>query len=182
MLGFYETPAHIKAKARSLGLDLDSTSESNALDLLWLPPAENIVDEVIHGVVQKVREGGIKRVFIDGLVALRDSLMISDRMPYAINALSMQLAALNATALYTTEIPELRLEDPIMPSDELSAMVDNVVLLNTGRRDQAFRRYLSIIKLRDSSFDPRTHEFHIDGHGIVFGPDPRVGPPYGKVG
>jgi circadian clock protein KaiC len=62
----------------------------------------------------------------------------------------------------------------MMPSDELSAMVDNVLLLNTGRRDQAFRRYLSVIKLRDSDFDPRTHEFHISSSGIVFGPDPRV--------
>jgi circadian clock protein KaiC len=182
MLGFYETPAHIRSKARSLGLDLDSAIDSNALELLWLPPAENIVDEVIHGVVNKVREGKIRRVFVDGLVAMRDSLMISDRMPYAINALSMQLAALNATALYTTEIPEMRVADPVMPTDELSAMVDNVILLNTGRRDQAFRRYLSIIKLRDSSFDPRTHEFHIDGKGILFGPDPRVGPAYGKAG
>lgn len=182
MLGFYETPAHIRAKARSLGLDIDRAIDSNALELLWLPPAENIVDEVIHGIVNKVRAGKIKRVFIDGLVALRDSLMISDRMPYVINALSMQLAALNATVLYTTEIPEMRIDDPVMPTDELSAMVDNVMLLNTGRRDEAFRRYLSIIKLRDSSFDPRIHEFHIDDTGILFGPDPRVGPPYGTAG
>jgi circadian clock protein KaiC len=95
-------------------------------------------------------------------------------MPYVINALSMQLAALGATALYTSEIPELRLEETLMPSDELSAMVDNVLLLNTGRRDQAFRRYLSLIKLRDSDFDPRTHEFHITDSGIVFGPDPKI--------
>lgn len=176
LLGFYETPAHLRAKARSLGLDLDGPIESDALEVLWLPPAENIVDEVIHGVVNKVREGKIKRVFVDGLVALRDSLVIADRMPYAINALSMQLAALNATALYTSEIPELRLDDPVMPTDELSAMVDNLVLLNTARRDHAFRRYLSIIKLRDSAFDPRTHQFHIGDRGVVFGRDPQADP------
>ena len=174
MLGFYETPAHIRQKARSVGLDLDTPIDAETLDLQWLPPAENIVDEVVRDIVRRARARNVKRVFIDGLVAIRDSLVIRHRMPYVINALSMQLAAIGATVLYSSEIPELKLDETLMPSDELSAMVDNVVLLNTGRRDMAFRRYLSIIKLRDSDFDPRTHEFHIDSTGIAFGPDPRV--------
>ena len=174
MLGFYETPAHIRQKARSLGLDLDGPCDSGALELLWLPPAENLVDEVVAGIVRHARAKGAKRVFIDGLVAFRDSLVIRARLPYVVNALSMQLAEIGATVIYTSEIPELRLDETLMPSDELSAMVDNVLLVNTGRRALAFRRYLSIIKLRDSDFDPRTCEFHINGKGILFGPDPRV--------
>ncbi|MCX7512147.1 ATPase domain-containing protein [Frateuria hangzhouensis] len=175
MLGFYETPAHIREKARSLGLDLDTPIEAGALELSWLPPAENIVDEVVRDIVNRARARNVKRVFIDGLVAIRDSLVITSRMPYVINALSMQLGAIGATVVYTSEIPELELGHAMMPSDELSAMVDNVLLLNTGRRDHAFRRHLSVIKLRDSDFDPRTHEFHIGPAGIAFGPDPRVG-------
>lgn len=174
MLGFYETPAHLLQKARSVGLDLDTPIASGALDLAWLPPADNIVDELVHDIVQRARARKVKRVFVDGLVAIRDSLVIPHRMPYVVNALSMQLAAIGATALYTSEIPEMRLDETLMPSDELSAMVDNVLLLNTGRREQAFRRYLSVIKLRDSDFDPRTHEFHITDSGIVFGQDPKT--------
>jgi circadian clock protein KaiC len=177
MLGFYETPAHIRQKARSLGLHLDTLIEAGRLELLWLPPAENIVDEVIHDIVRRARARNAKRVFIDGLVAIRDSLVIAERMPYVINALSMRLAQIGATVLYTSEVPELRLDEALMPSDELSAMVDNLLLLNTGRRDHAFRRNLSIVKLRDSNFDPRTHEFHIDSTGVVFGPDPRAATP-----
>jgi circadian clock protein KaiC len=174
MLGFYETPAHLRQKARSIGLDLDTLIDAGTLDILWLPPAENIVDELVRDIVNRARARKVKRVFVDGLVAIRDSLVIADRMPYVINALSMQLGAIGATVVYTSEIPELQLEQAMMPSDELSAMVDNVLLLNTGRRAHAFRRYLSVIKLRDSDFDPRTHEFHISSSGIVFGPDPRV--------
>ena len=176
MLGFYETPAHIRQKARNLGLDLDTPFEAGTLDLLWLPPAENIVDEVVSDIVKRAKARNVKRVFIDGLVAIRDSLVIPHRMPYVVNALSMQLGAIGATVVYTSEIPELQIDQARMPSDELSAMVDNVLLLNTGRRDHAFRRYLSVIKLRDSDFDPRTCEFHIDSRGIAFGPDPRVAP------
>jgi circadian clock protein KaiC len=177
MLGFYENPSRLRQKARSIGVDLDTPLATGALELLWLPPAETIVDEVIQRVVQLARARNARRIFVDGLVAIRDSLVIRQRMPYVINALSMQLAAIGATVLYTSEIPELQLDQAMMPSEEMSAMVDNVVLLNTGRRDNAFRRFLSVIKLRDSDFDPRTHEFHINDNGIVFGPDPRVALP-----
>lgn len=174
MLGFYETPARLVQKARSIAIDLDTPIKQGALEIAWLPPAENIVDELVRDIVRRARARKVKRVFVDGLVAIRDSLVIRDRMAYVINALSMQLSAIGATVVYTSEIPEMRLDDTLMPSDELSAMVDNVLLLNTGRRAHAFRRYLSVIKLRDSDFDPRTHEFHVDGRGIAFGPDPRV--------
>ncbi|HET6806080.1 MAG TPA: ATPase domain-containing protein [Frateuria sp.] len=174
MLGFYETPAHIRQKARSVGLDLDTPLEDGTLELLWLPPAENIVDELVHDIVNRARARKVKRVLVDGLVAIRDSLVIADRMPYVINALSMQLKAIGASVVYTSEIPELQVDEARLPSDEISAMVDNVLLLNTGRRGHAFRRYLSVVKLRDSDFDPRTHEFHVDSRGIAFGPDPRV--------
>lgn len=174
MLGFYETPARLRLKARSIGLDLDRLIEEGALELLWFPPAENVADEVLQEVVRRVAASRARRVFVDGLVAIRDGLIESWRMPYVINALSLQLHELGATALYTSEIPELGLDAPVMPSDELSAMVDNVVLLNAGRRGDALRRYLSVVKLRDSDFDPRTHEFHVDDGGIRLGADPRI--------
>jgi circadian clock protein KaiC len=174
MFGFYETPAHLLQKARSIGLDLDTPLGDGTLEISWLPPAENIVDELVRDIVSRARARKAKRVFVDGLVAIRDSLVIPERMPYVINALSMQLGAIGASVVYTSEIPELQLDQAMMPSDELSAMVDNVLLLNTGRRGHAFRRYLSVIKLRDSDFDPRTHEFHVNARGIAFGPDPRV--------
>ncbi|MEI7037379.1 ATPase domain-containing protein [Fulvimonas yonginensis] len=175
MLGFYETPAHLRYRARSLGLDLERPFQTGALEQVWLPPSENLADEVIQDIVQRARAMGARRVFVDGMVAIRDSLVVADRLPYVINALSIQLEQLGATMLYTTEIPELRLDETLMPTDELSAMVENILLVNTGRRGVNLHRSLSVVKLRDSDFDPRTHEFHIGDRGLMLGPDPRVG-------
>jgi circadian clock protein KaiC len=174
MLGFFESAARIRAKARNIGIDLDALIESGALELRWLPPSENIVDEVTQELLRGVENGGVKRVLLDGLVPLRDNLAHPDRLPYLINALTLRLHALGATVLYTSEIRELSIGHTAMPSDELSAMVDNVVMLNLARHQDALHRYLTIIKTRDSDFDPRLHEFHITDRGIVFGPDPRV--------
>lgn len=171
MLGFYESPTRLRARARQLGFNLDRLADQNVLRLLWLPPSELIVDEVVHGVIRHAKAIGAKRVFIDGIVALRDSLVFRERLPYLINALSQQLCDSGATVMYTQESAELEI-DCAMPSDALSAMVDNVLVLNISRRHYVSQRYISVVKMRDRHFESRTQPFHIGEKGFVLGVDP----------
>ncbi|HEY9134132.1 MAG TPA: ATPase domain-containing protein [Dyella sp.] len=173
MFGFYETPARLRVRARGLGFDLDGMIDSGALELIWWPPAEILPDEVVHEIVHRARVIGARRVFVDGLAALRDGLNDRERLPYIVNALSHQLRDMGATVLYALEIRELGFEAS-MPSDELSAMIDNVLLLNLSRHDQAARRYLSIVKMRSGDFDPYTRQFHIGNRGFVLTVDERL--------
>ncbi|GAB2586528.1 hypothetical protein ISP15_11700 [Dyella jejuensis] len=173
LLSFYESPARLLARAGQLGFDLKHLVEQDVLRLLWLAPAELIVDEIAHDIVRQVKEIGAKRVFIDGIIALRDSLPHRSRLPYLINALSLQLRACGATVLYTQESTELEV-DTAMPSDELSAMVDNVLVLNVSRRHHATQRYISVVKMRDRNFDPHIHPFYIGKHGLALGSDIRI--------
>lgn len=173
MLSFYESPARLRARARQLGFDLDRLADQNVLRLLWLSPSELIVDEVAHGVVQHAKAIGAKRVFLDGVVALRDSLVFRERLPYLINALSLQLRECGATVMYTQESAELEI-DCTLPSDALSAMVDNVMVLNISRRHHTSQRYISVVKMRDRHFDPRTQPFYIGEQGLALGVDPKA--------
>ncbi|MFC5435154.1 RAD55 family ATPase [Rhodanobacter umsongensis] len=174
MLGFYETPARLRAKGRSIGLDMDGLIDSGALHLMWQPPSESIVDALGEELIVRAQRMGAKRVLVDGLVAIRDTLIIPQRLPAVINALSARLRDMGATTMYTSEIAQLDMADTVMPADQLSAMVSNVFVLNYRRPDGAFRRHLSIVKLRDSDFDPRSREFHVTARGIAFGPDLRL--------
>jgi circadian clock protein KaiC len=173
MFGFYESPARLRVRARGLGFDLDRMIDSGALELIWWPPAEIIPDEVVHEIVHRARVIGARRVFVDGLAALRDGLNDRERLPYIVHSLSHQLRDMGATVLYTLEIRELGFE-ATMPSDDLSAMIDNVLLLNLSRHDQAARRYLSIVKMRSGDFDPYTRQFHIGNRGFVLTVDERL--------
>jgi circadian clock protein KaiC len=168
MLSFYESPARLRARARQLGFDLDRLADQNVLRLLWLAPADLIVDQVAHGIVQHAKAIGARRVFVDGIVALRDSLVFRDRLPYLINALSQQLCECGATLIYTQESAELDI-DRAMPSDDLSAMVDNVIVLNISRRHHTSQRYISVVKVRDRHFVPRIQPFHIGEQGVLLG-------------
>lgn len=174
MLGFYETPARLERKAASIGLDIERALKSGAIEIIWCPPSENVVDEIVWSLVEKVRARGARRVFVDGIVALRDNLIARDRLPFVLNALNRQMAELGASTLYTSELREMHAPD-LLPSDEVSLIVENVVILSYLRRDDALRRTLSILKLRDSDFDPRSRQFHVGASGLVFGPDPQIG-------
>lgn len=173
LLSFYESPSRLRARARELSFDLDRLADQNVLRLLWLSPAELIVDEVVHGIVQHAKAIDAKRVFIDGIVALRDSLVHRERLPYLLNALSLQLRECGATVVYTQEYAEMEV-DRAMPNDELSAMVDNVMVLNISRRHHTHQRYISILKMRERHFDLRVQPFHIGEQGITLGLNPQA--------
>lgn len=181
MLSFGETPERLEAKAQSVGVDLRKLRETGALEVLWRPPSENLVDELAWDLVDRARAGKVRRVFVDGLVALRGNLIHRERLSYVLNALNAHLRSLGAAAIYTSEIREMHSPD-LMPTDEVSLMVDNVLLLTYLRREGALRRTFSIVKLRDGDFDPRAREFHLTRGGIVFGSDPQLGEPQTEAG
>lgn len=181
MLGFYETPDRLETKAQAVGFDLQKLCKAGALEIMWRPPSENLVDELAWELVERTRARNVKRVFVDGVVALRDNLIFAERLPYILNALNSYLRGVGASVLYTSEIRDMHSPD-FLPTDEVSVIVDNLLLLSYLRHERALRRTLSILKLRDSDFDPRAREFHIKKQGIVFGPDPALGDLVAEVG
>jgi circadian clock protein KaiC len=175
MLGFYENPVRLANKAASIGFDLEAAMESGAVELIWFPPSELVVDELAWGLLEKVKARGARRVFVDGIVALRDNLIVTERLPYVLNALNSKLAELGAAVVYTSEVRDMHAPE-FLPTDEVSLIVENVIILTYLRQEDVLRRRLSVLKLRESNFDPRAKEFHVGPTGIVFCPDPQLSP------
>lgn len=163
---FYESPRFLISKAASLGIDAERLVDEGALKILWRSPAENLVDEIIHEIIREVRSSGTKLLFLDGLHSLRTSLVFDERLPYVVNALNQFLKSYGVTSLYSLECRELY-RPTNLELGELSAIVNNVIFAHYAKDEELLRRNLSILKVRDSDFDPRTREFHITGSGIV---------------
>lgn len=177
IFGFYETPARIRTKARSIGIDIDSLMQSGAVEIIWQSPAENLSDELGHKLLGAVERRNVKRVLFDGIGALRHAFIFPERLPAYVNAINNTLRERNATILYTLELPTLFMPDRI-PTEELSSMVENVVLVHyvrpannsdLGRRSRLIDRELVVLKIRDSEFDAYPEIFHITDHGVHFG-------------
>jgi hypothetical protein len=138
---------------------------------MWYAPAENLADELCHQIVRKAAETGARLVCIDGLNGIQSGLIFEERLPLIVNALNRRLRSLGVTLLYTMEHRHLFLPDSI-GSDDMTMMMDNLLVLHYGAGEKGLYRKVAILKVRDSIFHSPSEEFHITHSGVQFGPPP----------
>lgn len=165
-LGFYETPERLMAKAAGVGLDVREHAAQGLLRFEWFAPLEIHIDQIAEVVQGIVREQGIQRIFVDGIEGFALGAMHAERVPTFVTALMIALREAGATTLLSEELP---LFTSTIDSTALSvsALVENVILLRFYELDAKLHRLISVIKLRESSFDPSIREFFITAEGIT---------------
>jgi circadian clock protein KaiC len=164
--GFYETPERLKLKARSLGLNFDPLLASGALEILWQPSTENLLDGLAHKLLAAVHRRGVKRLFLDGFGGFERSAIYPPRLVEFFTALTNELRAQNVTTLGTWELTDLFSRQILAPMPEISSMIDNLIALRFVDQQAQLRRLISIVKVRDSAFDPSFRQLAISSQGI----------------
>ena len=176
--GCYETPDKLKAKAASLGIDIDRKIDEGALTVVWQRPFETFPDEMAANLLTAVERVGAKRVVIDGIGAFRKVAFQPDGLEAFFAALTLRLRHLGATTLYTLETKELFLTDTLV-LDEVSAVAENALLLRFAESGRRLTRLLSVLKVRESDFDGAVLPFTIGPDGVAVPgaePEPPVPP------
>ncbi|MBA2405106.1 MAG: circadian clock protein KaiC [Bdellovibrionales bacterium] len=168
--GFYETPPRLIEKAASLGLDLKKYVDSGLIELQWQASVENIADALAERLLEGIRENRRKnekvRVFIDGMSGFRRSMAYPERFGSFMAALSNELRNIQATTLFSEEA-EFFSSNPEFPNRELGSVVDNVIFLRYFELRSRIHRLISILKMRDSSYESEIREFIITDKGLV---------------
>lgn len=167
LFGFYELPERLRLKARTLGLDWEGLEQRGAMEIVWQAQGENVLDELGHRLIDAVRRRKVRRLFVDGLGAFIVSVVHPERVSLYFSALSNELRALGVTTLYSLETQEIVGSPLLMPVNGVSSLVESLLALRFVETEGRLRRALSIIKLRDSGFDPTVQEFSITGRGLV---------------
>lgn len=165
-MGFYETPPRLFFKARKLGLALEAQARRGNLTVLWQPSTEQNVDELVERLLGEVIRLGASRVFIDGLDGLQRATFHIERVHHIFTALANELRARNVTTVYTYEVPKFIGPDLEAPITGVSALVENLVYLRFVEQEAKLERVLSILKIRDASYDATLRPFVIDERGI----------------
>jgi circadian clock protein KaiC len=92
--------------------------------------------------------------------------MHPERVPTFLTALTIALREAGVTTLLSEELP-LFTSAVDSKALSMSALVENIILLRFYELDAELHRLVSIIKLRESGFDPGIREFFITADGIV---------------
>ncbi len=164
--GFYETPTRTRIKARALGIDIQALEATGALHLDWQPTTEGLLDALGIRLLRLVDEKGIKRLLIDSLGGMARTAINSQRLTEFFSALMSELRARGVTVFATWEIRGLFGPEITSPAPDLSSIVDNILVLRFVEHESELKRLLSILKIRDSFYDPSLLELVINGHGL----------------
>ncbi|MGK9055405.1 AAA family ATPase [Neorhizobium petrolearium] len=164
--GFYETPARLLKKARALGVDLDTPLKSGALDVIWNPMTENLLDKLGHRLLDAVRSRGVKRLLIDGLGGFERAAIYPPRLVEFFAALTNEIRALGVTTIATWELRDLFGPTVTAPGPEISSLLDNLVMLRQVEISSRYKRTISVLKVRDKEFEPVIHELGFGSNGL----------------
>ena len=167
LFGFYETPPRIMAKAREVCRPLQPLLDSGAVEVLWLPPTDGLLDAYGDRLLEAVRRRGVRRLFIDGLGAFQNAANEPGRMSHYLTTLMNELRVQGVTTVYTLEVPDIIGPYIRTPIGDLSSLAENLVLLRYIELRSRLYRLISILKVRDGSFNPLLHEFALTEHGLA---------------
>jgi circadian clock protein KaiC len=164
--GFYETPARLEAKATSIGIDLPGLTGSGALEILWQPATENLLDALGHRLLDAVERRGVRRLFLDGFAGFQRSSMDRSRFAGFVTALMNELRARGVTTMVTWEMHKAMETSLEMPDPAVASNIENIIMLRFVELRAEIHRLLGILKVRDSAYDPKLREFVITDRGI----------------
>lgn len=166
--GFFETPQRLRGKASALNIDLGD-EQQGPLIIDWRPMADNILDKLAHELLETVQTKGIKRLFLDGLGGFERAAIDRNRLIEFFAGLMEQLRVIGVTTLATWELREMIGADVLAPARDVSAILDNMILLRRVEQDYRLVRSIAIQKMRDSDFDPTVYELTFGPNGLMVG-------------
>ncbi|MFP5407184.1 MAG: ATPase domain-containing protein [Gammaproteobacteria bacterium] len=170
--GFYESPARLLANSRSLGLSLPAHVAAGSLEFSWHPVAENILDELGHGLVELVQARGVRRLVVDGLAGFFAAATQAERMERFLACLCNELRRLGATTLFTVETRDVTGITASTQFTAVSGIFDNVLYTRAASAQPASGPTLSIVKMRGGAFDRSIRALRVGAPGVALEDEP----------
>lgn len=164
--GFYETPAQLLVKSKALGLRLDEAHAAGHLEVIWQPLTENLIDKLAYVLLENVRRRNVKRLVIDGLGGFERAAVHKPRLVEFFAVLTNELRALGVTTVATWELRDFFSPNVTAPGPEISSVIDNLIMLRHVELESRIKRVMSLLKVRDSAFEPVIHEVRIGNQGL----------------
>lgn len=166
---FHETAPALASTADRAGMGLSPHLHSGLVQVLWRTPLELSPDEWGWQLLAAVDEHQPRRLVIDALSDLAGTFAVPERQTAFATAMTSVLRDRGVTTLFLLEIdqfvgPELSVSVP-----NVSATMDAGILLRTVELRSSLRRMVSILKERQTGFDPTIRELTISPQGMTVG-------------
>jgi circadian clock protein KaiC len=171
MFAFYESPDRLLQGADGIGLPLRAFAEKKLFSHVWQPAHEFSLDVLAERMFVEIDRLQARRLVIDSIDGLRQASSDPERTIRFMTALLNELRARGVTVLLTDETLKPSGPEMEMRIQGMSALVDNLLLLEYLTVSTSLRRLVAIIKQRSSQQGAFMREFFLTPAGIVVAAD-----------
>jgi circadian clock protein KaiC len=148
--GFYETPAAILGKAKSLRLLVEQLIDQGHVEVIWQPTTEGLLDETCDRLIEAVRRRSVRRFFIDGLQGFDRLSPERERLGHILSAFSSEFRGLGVSTLYTSESdligPVLGLPLSGLSLRGVSCIAEIILVMRYVELRSRLHRMISVLK------------------------------------
>jgi circadian clock protein KaiC len=166
---FHEPAPALAATAAGIGLGLAPHLASGRVQVLWRAPLELAPDAWGWEVLRAVARHRPRRFVLDAFTELARLFGTVEQQVAFLTALANELRARDVTSLVTVELDAFAGPSLLPPIPAVSTAMDNGVLLRTAELHSRLVRVISILKTRQSAFDPAIRAFTISDQGLEIG-------------
>ncbi|WP_426755176.1 RAD55 family ATPase [Myxococcus sp. Y35] len=163
---FYDSPERMVTQAAGIGLDLKPFIDRGDFEVSFRPPTENLLDKLGVQLLDVIRTHGVRRLFLDGYDALRRAAVRQARVSRFLAALVNECRMRGVTLMYSVETSSSFGLEVMFPMKGISMVAENILFLRQVELDSQLRRFVTVLKLRNSKHDPALRELHIRPQGM----------------
>jgi circadian clock protein KaiC len=163
-----ETPAQLRAVAKSFGLDVASLEAQGQLVIDYTSPVELLTDRFLDHALWLIKEVGARRVVLDSITSMALSVVSQRRFRELVYALTKHVRAGGVTLLMTMEVAE-QLGTAQLTGHGVSSIADNLIVLRYVEVQARVGRAVLVLKARGIGHATDLRHFVIDDHGAHVG-------------
>jgi circadian clock protein KaiC len=166
-LGFMESEAQLREKARVYGMDLGAAEAAGQVRFMMLPGHDLEADQIAAALVEDIERRGVRRLVIDSVAELQRGVVFQGRVPDFLSALVSYLRGRNVTSYLTLDLPVIMGPQLELAGTPLSVLAENLLLFRQVEYRGRLHRVFSVFKMRFSGYEPEIYELAITpGRGI----------------
>jgi circadian clock protein KaiC len=171
LVSYSEPVSRLAARAKGIALDLGPLVRDGSLLLEYHAPINSEADDLVTSILDQVKRHRVERLVVDGIGEIEQGTLEQERVRGLLSSLMIQLRQLGVTTIFIKEVPKITGPELDFSDTPISVTAENVLFLRHIELDGELRRILSVLKMRESGYDPHVHEFVISQKGLrVLGP------------
>ena len=174
--GFIESPAQLRAKALTFGIDLEAAERAGTLELFIVPPHDLDADLAAWRIRERIEARHVQRLVIDSATELQGGLTSPERAAMFLASFAAYLRSEGVTTYMTVDVPTIVGPELSFAGNPLLVFAENLLLLRYAELVGELHRVFAVLKMRFSDFDRTLRVYTIeDGVGIkIDGRAPRA--------